>query len=81
MLNWLDVATLWGVVVSGENDSVYRFGVFEFDSQTAELRKSGIKLKLQEQQRQVLVRLLDRRNCRPGRITLTPLVQRYVRRF
>jgi DNA-binding winged helix-turn-helix (wHTH) protein/Tol biopolymer transport system component len=47
--------------VSGENASVYCFGVFEFDSQTAELRKSGIKLKLQEQPAQVLVRLLEYR--------------------
>jgi len=45
--------------VSAEKASVYRFGVFEFDSHTAELRKGGIKLKLQEQQRQVLVRLLE----------------------
>ena len=45
--------------MSAEKASVYQFGVFEFDSHTAELRKGGIKLKLQEQQRQVLVRLLE----------------------
>lgn len=43
-----------------ENNSIYSFGAFEFDSRTAELRKSGIKLKLQEQPRQVLVQLLER---------------------
>jgi Tol biopolymer transport system component/DNA-binding winged helix-turn-helix (wHTH) protein len=32
--------------------------VFEFDLETAELRKNGIKLRLQDQPRQVLVRLL-----------------------
>jgi len=46
--------------VPPHKDSVYRFGVFEFDVRNLELRKSGVKLKLQDQPRQVLVRLLER---------------------
>jgi len=44
--------------LSVENGSGYRFGVFEFDAQTDELRKRGIRLKLQDQPRQILVQLL-----------------------
>jgi Tol biopolymer transport system component/DNA-binding winged helix-turn-helix (wHTH) protein len=47
------------VVVSAKNATIYRFGVFEFDSQTAELRKNGVKLKLQDQPSQVLLKLLQ----------------------
>jgi Tol biopolymer transport system component/DNA-binding winged helix-turn-helix (wHTH) protein len=38
--------------------SIYRFGTFELDLQTGELRKSGAKLKVQEQSLQVLAALL-----------------------
>jgi len=44
--------------------SVYRFGVFELDGRTGELRKDGIKLKLQDQLYQVLLKLVRR----PGEI-------------
>jgi DNA-binding winged helix-turn-helix (wHTH) protein len=44
--------------------TVYGFGVFEFDPRTAELRKNGVKRKLQDQPRQVLLQLLQR----PGEI-------------
>jgi TolB-like protein/DNA-binding winged helix-turn-helix (wHTH) protein/Flp pilus assembly protein TadD len=37
-----------------------RFGVFEIDPQAGELRKSGVKLKLQDQPFQVLMTLLDK---------------------
>jgi TolB-like protein/DNA-binding winged helix-turn-helix (wHTH) protein/Tfp pilus assembly protein PilF len=37
-----------------------RFGVFELDQQTGELRKSGLKLGLQDQPLQVLTMLLER---------------------
>src|SRR5215472_9475659 len=47
----------WGV--SQQKHSVCRFGVFEFDLRNLELRKSGVKLKLQDQPRQVLVQLLE----------------------
>jgi Tol biopolymer transport system component/DNA-binding winged helix-turn-helix (wHTH) protein len=38
---------------------VYRFGVFEFDDHAGELRKSGIKIRLQEQPTRVLSLLLE----------------------
>jgi len=39
---------------------VYRFGVFEADPQTGELRKAGVRLRVQEQPFQVLLMLLER---------------------
>jgi DNA-binding winged helix-turn-helix (wHTH) protein len=48
-----------GVVVPSQNGSIYRFGVFELDLRTAELRKKGVKLKLQEQPCQILLKLLE----------------------
>lgn len=39
---------------------VFRFGVYEAEVATGELRKSGLKLRLQEQPFQVLVMLLER---------------------
>jgi DNA-binding winged helix-turn-helix (wHTH) protein len=42
----------------------YSFGVFELDGRTGELRRDGVKLKLQDQLFQVLLRLLGR----PGEI-------------
>ena len=44
--------------------NVVRFGVFELDLRAAELRKSGVRLKLQEQPFQILAMLLER----PGEI-------------
>ncbi len=38
---------------------VYRFGTFELDSSSGELRKSGIKQKIQDQPLDVLIRLLE----------------------
>jgi len=64
----LDLATLFdcllGVVVSGESASIYRFQAFEFDVRAAELRKNGVRLKLQDQSSQVLLKLLER----PGEV-------------
>ena len=40
--------------------SILRFGVFELDLQTSELRKRGIRIKLQDQPFQILVMLLER---------------------
>src|ERR1700758_3273396 len=49
-----------GTLVSGENSSrIVRFGVFEADLKAGELRRSGLKVKLQEQPLQVLVVLLE----------------------
>jgi len=53
-----------GHPVSVQNTPIYRFGAFELDLRSAELRKNGVKLKLQEQPRLVLVHLLQR----PGEV-------------
>jgi hypothetical protein len=47
------------VVVPPQNASVCRFGVFELDLRAAELRKNGVKLPLQDQPYQVLLKLLE----------------------
>jgi Tol biopolymer transport system component/DNA-binding winged helix-turn-helix (wHTH) protein len=43
---------------------IYRFGTFELDTRSAELRKNGVKLRIQEQPYQVLLKLLQH----PGEI-------------
>jgi cholera toxin transcriptional activator len=48
------------MVVPRANHRVVRFGVFELDRDAGELRKSGVKLRLQGQPFQVLTLLLDR---------------------
>ena len=45
--------------MSSQNGSIRRFGVFELDLRTAELRKNGVKLRLQDQPFQVLVKLVE----------------------
>jgi DNA-binding winged helix-turn-helix (wHTH) protein/Tol biopolymer transport system component len=45
--------------LSYEVRSLYRFGVFELEAHTGELRRNGIKLKLQDQPYQVLLKLLE----------------------
>jgi cholera toxin transcriptional activator len=47
-------------VVSQNNTRVARFGIFELDLTAGELRKSGVKLRLQEQPFQVLALLIER---------------------
>lgn len=42
-----------------QQPQVFRFGVFEVDARAGELRKNGIKLKLQEQPFQVLCMLVE----------------------
>lgn len=39
---------------------IFRFGVFEVDAATGELRKQGLRIRLQEQPSQLLLTLLDR---------------------
>src|SRR5271157_2110983 len=46
--------------VPQNNSRVARFGVFELDLSAGELRKSGVKLRLQEQPFQVLALLVER---------------------
>lgn len=43
---------------------IYRFGVFEADARSGELRKNGARLRLQEQPFQILLRLLQK----PGEV-------------
>jgi len=57
----------------GEPRTIFRFGVFEADSASGELRKSGIKIRLPEQPFQVLLLLLARRG---GVVTREELRQR-----
>jgi DNA-binding winged helix-turn-helix (wHTH) protein len=45
---------------SAESKKIYRFGAFEADGGSGELRKSGVRLRLQEQPFQVLLVLLER---------------------
>jgi DNA-binding winged helix-turn-helix (wHTH) protein/Tol biopolymer transport system component len=49
---------------STQNARVARFGVFEVDLQAGELRKSGLRIRLQEQPFQILALLLER----PGQV-------------
>src|SRR5690242_4634278 len=49
---------------SGNAPSLVRFGTFEVDLEAGELRKNGLKLKLQDQPFQVLTMLLEH----PGRV-------------
>jgi DNA-binding winged helix-turn-helix (wHTH) protein/Tol biopolymer transport system component len=53
---------------------VIRFGVFEVDLRSGELRKNGLKIKLQEQPFQVLVMLLRR----PGEVVTREELQKAV---
>lgn len=46
--------------MSAETDPVVRFGAFELDLRTGELRKSGVRVSLPDQPFQVLKALLDR---------------------
>jgi len=50
-------------VAPPEHDDVtfepYRFGVFELEAHTGELRRNGVRLKLQDQPYQVLLKLLE----------------------
>ena len=54
------------------NQNVVRFGLFELDLRSGELRKSGMKVKLQDQPLQILVMLLER----PGEIVTREELQK-----
>ncbi|HEY6128205.1 MAG TPA: winged helix-turn-helix domain-containing protein [Candidatus Acidoferrum sp.] len=58
--------------LNGNLASVVRFGVYEVDTQAGELRRNGIKIKLQEQPFQVLTMLLER----PGEVISREEMQR-----
>lgn len=44
--------------MQADSDSIYRFGVFEYSGRTGELRKNGSKVRLQDQSRRILAKLL-----------------------
>jgi DNA-binding winged helix-turn-helix (wHTH) protein len=51
----------WGVGMgNGQTSNVVRFGVFEADVRTGELRKAGLRIRLQEQPFRILAALLER---------------------
>jgi len=54
--------------------ALIRFGVFELDTESRELRKQGLKVRLQEQPFQILQILLER----PGRVVSREELQRRV---
>jgi len=59
-------------MATAEKSSVVRFGLFELDLQARELRKSGIRIKLQDQPFQILASLLER----PGEIVTREELQK-----
>jgi len=54
--------------------SQVRFGVFELDLRTGELRKQGVKIRLQEQPFQILQTLLER----PGELVTREELQKRI---
>jgi Tol biopolymer transport system component/DNA-binding winged helix-turn-helix (wHTH) protein len=56
------------------NVPVYRFGSFELDSRGGELRKSGVRLKLQDQPRRILMLLLEH----AGEVVTRDQIQRHL---
>lgn len=62
--------------------SVIRFGIFELDLETGELRKSGRRVKLDHQPLQILELLLETRAAgHSGRAAAEALACRHLRRF
>ena len=57
---------------SPANGRILHFGVFEVDARAGELRKSGLKIKLQEQPLQILTLLLEH----PGEVVTREEIQR-----
>jgi Tol biopolymer transport system component/DNA-binding winged helix-turn-helix (wHTH) protein len=53
------LARYLGSTVMPQKNSICRFGVFELNLRSGELRKQGIKLRLQDQPYQVLVKLIE----------------------
>jgi len=52
------------MTVSGVETATIRFGIFEVDRRSGELRRNGVRVKLQEQPFQILLTLLER----PGEV-------------
>jgi cholera toxin transcriptional activator len=58
--------------MGGSGKTIFRFGAFEADMSTGELRKAGIRLRLQEQPFQVLALFLER----PGEVISREEIQK-----
>ena len=56
----------------GERGRVCRFGAYELDMRGRELRKHGVRIKLQEQPRQILILLLEE----PGEVVARDQIQK-----
>jgi len=56
-----------------------RFGAFEFDRGTGELRRSGFRVRLQPQAARVLTALVERPGCVISREGLRPALEGYLR--
>jgi eukaryotic-like serine/threonine-protein kinase len=65
---------LAAAVIKDELASVIRFGVFEVDPRSGELRKQGSKVRLRDQSFQILVLLLER----PGQVVTRDELQRQL---
>ena len=52
------------------SSGVFRFGTFEVDVRAGELRKQGVRLKLQEQPLRVLTILLQQPGEAPGELAM-----------
>ena len=59
-------------MANGKENGATRFGTFELDARAGELRRKGVKVKLQEQPFQVLVMLLER----PGELVTREELQK-----
>src|ERR1019366_8824513 len=68
------VSSTWLLRASMSDPSPVRFGAFELDLRTGELRKHGIRLKLQDQPFQVLQALVER----PGELVTREEIQRKI---
>jgi len=65
----------------GQAERIVRFGVFEANFETGELRKNGAKVPLQGQPFQVFAILLEHVVGRAGRTAAEGVARGHVRRF
>ncbi len=74
--NLLDCSPGWGIIgpVPGQTSPVIRFGPFEADPAARELRKNGVRLKLQDQPFRVLQMLLEK----PGEVVTREELQERI---
>ena len=71
---WYIAQTAVRVMENGKRGSAIRFGIFEVDLQAGELRRQGLKIKLQEQPFQILSILLER----PGEVITREELQKQL---